>query len=132
VNDLEAVTAIFEADLPETLRILNVGTITEEIIFGRDVSIDEDQAPGQDFYDHYRAVAEQLVTNGVLLKDNAMGFEVYGLTPEHQERLRDKVLRYLDQSAKRARTIEALKQMNAYEAAAEALRETWEKAAAEA
>lgn len=131
MTDKETVIAVFEADLPETLRIMNVGTLTEEIIFGRDASIGEDEAPGKAFYDRYRAVADELIEDGVLLKEDALGFEVYGLTPEHQERLRDKVLRYLDQAAKRARGLEALKPMNAYEAAAESLRETWEKAANE-
>jgi hypothetical protein len=137
-TDREAVIEVFAAELPQTARLMNVGSLTDEIVFGPGVTPDDDERPAESIYDRYGDICKQLANEGILNEGEALGFTIYGLTPEYQERLRERVVRYLDMAAARARDYLSgegragmtqtdhemeLKAMNAYEAASTHLRE---------
>src|SRR5205809_3828112 len=100
-NDKEAVIAVLADELPHTARIMNPPSITEEIIFGKNNTPDDDEVPPQEVYDRYEEAIEELVIDGLVQWGEAMGFKVCGLTIAYQDRLKAQVLRYLEQAAKR-------------------------------
>lgn len=91
MNDHEAIAEVFTADLPESVRVMNCGAVTTEIIFGRD----EDGDVGDAVYDRFRKALDEMVDEGILQTGEALGEKVYGLTVEWQERYAEQAKTWL-------------------------------------
>lgn len=100
-NDREKVLAVFTCELPCTARLLNAPRVTEEIVFGHNCEIpDDDELPPQEWYDRHKTVLAELVGDGILQTGDFHGETVYGLTIAYQHQLEQQALLYLENKAK--------------------------------
>lgn len=99
MNDREAILAVFTADLPETVRLLNPPAVTEEIAHGREVTVQDDELSPKEVYDRHEAVMEELEAEGILTSGDWHGVTAYGLTGEYVERYHGQVVGYLERKA---------------------------------
>lgn len=83
----QQIIAVFEADLPEGIRILNSGVITEEIEHGRDATVQDDELAADEVYEADQEILVELIEEGILQIGEAFGYHVFGFTLEHQEKL---------------------------------------------
>jgi hypothetical protein len=75
------VLAVLAAQLPETARVMNAAAITEEIVFGPDHHVlQDDELPEQEVYDRHEAALRSLEGQGFLAGVEVMGMEAHHLT----------------------------------------------------
>lgn len=91
MNDHEAIMEVLSGDLPDNVRVMNVGAVTEEIIYGRDETGDD---IGEHIYDRFEKALDEMVDEGILNTGEAFGEKIYGITPAWQERHREQALHY--------------------------------------
>lgn len=76
------IVAALAADLPQSVRIMNAAAITEEIVHGRDATVDDDDLSPQAVYDGHQEVLDAMVDTGVLQTGETFGMTVYGFTQQ--------------------------------------------------
>ena len=83
----QKILAVFEADLPEGIRILNAPAVTEEVEHGRDVTVQDDELASQQIYDADQDILVELIEEGILQAGTAFCHTVVGFSLEHQDKL---------------------------------------------
>lgn len=97
VRDERRIINVFLADLPETVRLMNMAAIVEEIEVGREVTAQDEDLPPVEVYDRYQLALDRLEEAGILksVYDPNWGMRAYGLTEEGFDRVPDQVINYL-------------------------------------
>jgi hypothetical protein len=97
IRDERKIIAVFLADLPETVRLMNMAAIVEEIECGRDVTAQDEDLPPQEVYDRYQLALDRLEEAGILQStyDANWGMRAYGLTEEGFDRPAEQVIHFL-------------------------------------
>jgi hypothetical protein len=74
-----AILRILAADIPESVRMLNVAALCEEDFCGRD-AYDEENLPGEYEYEQFVLASESLAERGLLSTVDVFGVKTYVLT----------------------------------------------------
>jgi len=94
-RDERKIIKVFVDELPETVRIMNLPSIVDEIELGKEVTAEDEDRPPQEVYDRYELACENLVDAGILRTGRDWEITVYGLTEEGFDRVPEQVKNFL-------------------------------------
>ncbi len=98
-RDERKIIKVFVDELPETVRIMNLPSIVDEIELGKGVTADDEDRPPQEVYDRYEIALDNLVEAGILKTMRDWEITVYALAQDGFDRIADQVANFLRHKA---------------------------------